>query len=278
VNRWLGIATFGIMLAANAGLFLRDIMPRWAAGEAPPRAELSLSPGQELASQIGIFDAVGRRLGYSWTIRSRSVDVLTVRSSTVLLPTAFPPRLDIARLRIDTELTFVQAQQLDTLVIRVRGLGFPVKLNGEYVPPNDFPCQWQVADRRGYFVVPAQATRALGDAVRPFQSLAELQLGQTWTIEIVNPLAALFPGWDSADMATSPSIARVTGVDWIEMDGMGLKAWVVEADRVRAWVAPTGRVLRQEVEAPLIGRLVIVDEVYDDDTRRRFLQATASDF
>lgn len=277
MNRVLGLATFVIMLCVNTALFLRDIAPRWWAGDPPLMPALQIPVGQELGTQIGVYDATGQRIGYCWTIRSRSPEVLTVRTTMVLIPRALPGNIEVSRLRIDTEFSYLRSHQLDTLAVQVRGLGVPVRLAGEFVPPNDFPCQWQVADRRGEFVIPAMATRALGDAVRPFHDLGSLEVGQTWKIEVLNPLAALFPSWDSSSMNTVSIVATVSGMEWIDHGGLGVQAWVVDSERARAWVAPSGRVVRQEVTIPMFGRLVLLDEPYDDDARRRFMQATAGD-
>ncbi len=276
MNRLIGFMTFAAMLAANAALLVRDIAPQWWLGQPPPPPHQELIPGQEFASQTGIFNGEGRRVGTSWTVRNRTPDLLTIRTTTILLLDALAIATDVSRIRVDTELTFVSASQLDSLSVRVRGLGIPLKLNGEFVPPSDLPCEWQIADRRGSFVLPASATRALGDAVHPFQSMQGLTVGQSWTVEMMNPLAAA-TSQTGLESITVSQVARVTREEFIEHDGLGVRAKVVEMDGARAWVAPTGRVLRQEVDAPLVGRIVLLDEPYDDDARRRFLQATAAD-
>jgi len=50
-----------------------------------------------------------------------------------------------------------------------------------------------------------------------------------------------------------------------------VEAFVIEAERLRAWVSREGRVIRQEFELPLVGKLTLVDEPYDDELRQRVL-------
>ncbi len=64
-------------------------------------------------------------------------------------------------------------------------------------------------------------------------------------------------------MATSSVLVRVTGTESIEHNGRVVEAFRVEADRAVAWVTSDGRVLRQEVDLPLLGRLTLIDEPFD---------------
>jgi hypothetical protein len=48
-----------------------------------------------------------------------------------------------------------------------------------------------------------------------------------------------------------------------------VEAFVVEAEGMRAWVTPAGRVIRQEFELPLLGTLLLVEEPYDPFLRGR---------
>ncbi|MBU0617110.1 MAG: hypothetical protein KKI02_05290, partial [Planctomycetes bacterium] len=45
------------------------------------------------------------------------------------------------------------------------------------------------------------------------------------------------------------------------------RANILEAEGMRAWVTPAGRVIRQEFELPLLGTLLLVDEPYDESLR-----------
>jgi hypothetical protein len=271
INRWIGIATLGLMLSVNAALIMRDILPDWLAGDPPQSRALHLSPGDLTEVQLGMFDREGRRIGYSWTRSNRSGDLVTVRNQTVLRALELPRHVTIPALRIDTELNYHGQTSLDQLRVSVSGLGMPVRLDGEFIPPNDFPCEWQVGARRGNFVLSADATRAVGDMIRPFESLTGLVVGQSWRVKLVNPLAGIIPGWGSGNMLTDTMLVRVTAVERIEHDGQAIEAFVLEAEKLRAWVTPAGHVVRQEIELPLFGVLTLTEEPYDDEARQQSL-------
>lgn len=77
------------------------------------------------------------------------------------------------------------------------------------------------------------------------------------------------PGLQASDIIAEPLLVRVTGTEQIQHRGRLVEAFVVEAHRMGAWVAPGGHVLRQEVELPLLGKLILVDEPFDRDGYRR---------
>jgi len=272
INRWIGIVTLGLMLSVNAALMMRDVLPDWLAGEPPKSRALHLRPGDQIAVQLGIFARDGRCIGHSWSTSSRSGDLVAVRHVTVLKSLKLPRGLTIPALRIDTDLNYHGQTRLEELRVRVSGFGFPISLEGEFYPPGDFACQWQVDDRRGQLQLPAEATRALGDVIRPFESLTGLRVGQSWRVKVLNPLAGVVPDWGTRNMMTSTKLVRVTGVEQIEHRGAAVQAFVLEAEKLRAWVTPEGRVIRQELDLPLFGTLTLVDEPYDAEMRRQAVQ------
>ena len=276
-NRWLGIVTLALMLSANAALFLRDVVPEWLAGEPPASRSLGLKPNQEVDLQLGLFDQEGRRIGYAWTRSGRSGELITVRHNTVLEPLGLAGGMSLPLLRIDTTLHYMDSSYLDQLKVNVYGLGFPIRIHGEYVPPDKFPCEWQFDMQRGTFLVPASATHAIGDVIRPFESFSNLTVGQSWRVKLVNPLAQLVPEWGKRALLPDSILVRVTRTEQIEHHNQTVEAFVVEAERVRAWVSPQGRVLRQEVELPLFGRLTLVDEPYDNVLREEKLSSALQD-
>jgi hypothetical protein len=274
VNRWIGIATLGLMLSVNAALMVRDVLPDWLAGAPPESRALHLNPGDQLAVQLGILDHAGRRIGYSWSTSSRSGDLVSVRHVTVLESLRLPRGVALPALRIDTDLDYHGQTSLDKLRVRVAGFGFPIRLEGEFYPPDDFACQWQVDDRRGELQLPAETTRAIGDMIRPFESLTGLQVGQSWRVKVLNPLAGIVPDWGTRNMMTGTMLIRVTHVEQVEHGDAAVQAFVLVAENLRAWVTPEGRVIRQELKLPLFGTLTLVDEPYDAEVRRRVLQHT----
>lgn len=270
-NRWIGIATLGLMLSVNAALIMRDIVPDWFAGDPPQSRALDLRPGGVSNVQLSIFNQEGRRIGYSWTRSNRSGDLVTVRNQTMLQALQLPRGVTVPALRIDTELNYHGRSSLDQLQVTVYGLGPPVQLEGESIPPNDFPCQWQVGARRGSFVLSAEATRAIGDIIRPFDSLTGLAVGQSWRVKLLNPLAGIVPGWGGGNMDTDTMLVRVVALQRIKHNGGPIQVFMLEAERFRAWVTPAGRVVRQEIDLPLFGVLTLVDEPYDEETHQQVL-------
>ena len=274
INRWIGIAALGLMLSVNAALLVRDVFPDWFAGQPPESHALHLAPGDEINTQVGIFDGEGRRIACSWTRSARSDDLIMVRHRTAIRPLRLPHDVAIPALRLDTDLNYHGQASLDHLRVRVYGLDIHIELEGEAIPPDDFACRWQVGERRGEFVFPVASTRAIGDPVRPFESLTGLQVGRSWRVKLLNPLAGIIPGWGERHMLRDTMLVRVTGVERVEYRGETVEAFVVEADGLRAWVGPSGRVMRYELELPLFGTLTLIDEPFDEEMRREVLEGT----
>lgn len=279
LNRWIGIIAAVCMIAANLALFYRDVLPAWLAGE-PPRVGLELASGETLSSQVDIFDQYDERIGQSWTIARRSGETLTVRTWTLLESIQLPNGIRTPRVRIDTELSYQYADdgaRLSRLMIRMHGLGVPVLVKGEDFAQGDFPCIWQVGPMRGNFRMTSEATRALGDVIRPFNRLPGLKVGQSWRLELINPMAQLLPGWKSAEMSLDTVLVRVTGRETIAHGDEKIDCFRVEARRATAWVRPDGRVVRQEIDLPVLGRLTLLDRAFDDDARRQALLMTVAE-
>jgi hypothetical protein len=272
INRWIGLATLGLMLSVNAALFVRDILPDWLAGAPPASRALALGLADELNTQLGIYDREGHCIGRSWTRCARSGNLVAVQHRTVIYAAHLPLDTELDAVRIDTNLSYYEQDRLDELRVRVHGLGVVIKLEGEFYLPDDFACKWQVGARRGKFQLPAHVTRAMGDVIRPFESLTGLHVGQSWRLELLNPLSGIIPDWGSRNMMTDGVLVRVTRTEEIEHQGAMVQAYVIEAERLRAWVTLEGRVIRQQFDLPLLGTLTLVDEPYDDALRQRVLR------
>lgn len=270
LNRWIGILTFGFMLFANGALVLRDIAPAWLAGDPPRSDTFLLQPGSVVKRQTVILDGEDRPIGYSFTHTSRSAELLTVRSWTILDQLPLPKRLPMPQIRIVTEFTYNADSVLDNMTIRVSGFGVPATIRGEFVPPDSFPCEWQFDETRGTFLLSGAATRQLAESFRPFDTLPGLWVGRVWQMEIMNPLPHLMGGAAGGMIAPDEGPAsqtvqvRVTRQEAIEHEGRMVNAFVVEADKLTAWVDPGGEILRQEVDMPLLGALKFVSQTYDD--------------
>lgn len=270
LNRWIGILAAAVMLVANGAIVLRDVVPLWLAGDAPPSATHTLAPGEEERTQVGIFRD-GVLLGRSWTEARRPLpgDLVTVATVTVLDPLSLPGGLSTPPVRIETELTFRHGNHLtvDSLEFRIEGLGMPVVLKGEAMPSGEFPCQWEVGPQRGGFALDMRAPAALGDVIRPFNRLPGLYVGRSWRLDLVDPLQQILPNFSAEGLGLEPVVIRVTGTARIEHRGNPVDTFVVEGGKATAWVTADGRVLRQVVDLPLLGELELLDEPYDEAAR-----------
>ncbi|MFH1746862.1 MAG: hypothetical protein ABIG44_07425 [Planctomycetota bacterium] len=274
LNRWIGITCLTFMLSANALLFIRDILPTWLTGDPPLLVADSPAIGLKQQAQLGIFDDEGRVVGRNWTISETQGLFLEVNSCTLLRPVMLPNGIATPEVRIDTRLRYRQEDgMLSELVLTLRGLPTSIRLRGEFMPPDEFACSWKVGYQPGgTFVLPAEATRALGDVFRPFARLPGLYVGRTWRLNILDPLAHILPGLKDQSMLAEPIIVRVTGKEQIQQAGQMIEAYIVEAPRTKAWVASDGNVLRQELELPILGKLILRAESFDGEAYKNAKQ------
>ncbi|MCH8805291.1 MAG: hypothetical protein IH986_04310 [Planctomycetes bacterium] len=271
LNRWIGITCLFCMLSANTALLFHDFVPDWLAGDPPDSDNILLQDGQDRKSQVGIFDARGRCVGRSWTIADGQLEFVRVRSWTVLYPVSLPNGMATPHVRIDTELLYQREGTVDRLSIRLHwkgGAGPPVALEGEFMPPDDFPCQWRIGNQRGKFILRAAATRAIGDVFRPFDRLPGLYVGRTWRLNLVDPLSEILHGTPASNFGMEPILVKVDREETIEFEGRLVETLHVSSGQGEAWVARDGRVLLQVIEAPLLGRLTLRAETYDDAARK----------
>lgn len=272
LNRWIGIVCAFGMLSVNAALIFRDFVPDWIAGPPPDSLGTRLNPGGRDPVQIGIYDAKGALIGQSWTVCSASTELFRINTWTMVRSVPLPTGVRTPAIRVDTDAVFKPSGAIDTLEIRVHGFGVPVHFKGELIPPDSFPCEWEVGDQRGRLILDADTTRALGDVFRPFDQLPGMYVGRAWRLKLFNPLARLLPGWKGSDAAVESVLVRCTALDTIRHGNREVEAYRVEAPKTRAWVAYDGRVLKQEVDLPLFGRLTLLDEIYDEALRKRRIQ------
>ncbi len=276
LNRWIGIACAAFWVVANVAILWRDVVPHWRAGDPPPNEALLLAPGEKRFVQVGIYDDEGRAVGTSWTTSTR-VGVggqVVVKTTTVLQPIALPAAGDriTPRVRIEIGLTYRAGEaSVDMLEFRMFGLGVPVSLEGEAMPSGEFPFAWRVGEYRGKTVLDSRVPVALGDVIRPFDRLPNLYVGRTWQLELLDPLSQVLPQLKQVGLSLEPILVQVTRLETIVQQDQAVDAFVVEGGGATAWVAPDGRVLRQEVVLPLLGKLVLLDEPYDEAARRRVI-------
>jgi len=281
LNRWIGIATAAAMILANGAVFVRDILPRLMPNDTPPSDAQRLAPNESRYAQVGIFDAAGRCIGRSWTRSNRSTqgELVTVQTTTVLQAVALPAGVETPRVRIETELTYRANQRsVDELHFKMYGLGLPLALDGESMQTGEFACQWQAGTEHGAFLLDAAGTSVFGDVIRPFDNLPDLYIGRTWRLKLLDPVAQIAPGLKESGFELEPIVISVTRTESIRHRGNTVEAFVVEGGGAIAWAARDGRVLRQEVTVPLLGKLVLLDEEYDAVAREEATRSVRTEY
>ncbi len=258
MNRTFGAVVAVAWLIAMTALVRRDVVPFWSAQEAPSR----IFP--DIALQVAIHNEAGVRLGTTWVTTTPTESITTVHSTTLLdfrpLATAFPLR---GPLLSDATLTYVGDGDLDQFRFRLEGAELPILVVGERCG-RDFSCTTTMGQATTTIPLDGRLSECLAESLRPFTYLRDLQVGQSWRIRLLDPLALLMEQRPDFKMM----LATVTDRETIDHQGRPVECFRIEAAGSVAWAGDTGRVLRQEVQLPLLGRWVLTDEPFDRDARR----------
>lgn len=279
INRLIGILCIAAMLGVNGMLVIREFIPRWAAGDPPKNDAQSMKSGDIRRTQFGIYTPDGQLVGRSWTLAMVNfAPSLTVDSWSVVEPYTLPNGMSSPRLRVHTIISYVESDVPDKVRLELEGVtgvdGRPLRigLEGEPIPP-DFACTWVVGDDRGEFAVPSDSMRAVGDVLKPFDRLPGLFVGRAWQLNVFDPLSRILPHWMRGDIDSDAVLVRVTKSETIQHAGQDVEVFRIEAPHVVAWATLDGRVLRQEVEVPILGPLVILDEEWSAELFRAAREA-----
>ena len=252
MNRLLGMVVVSLWLASVGALVVHDMWPRWTA-EPPPGVEAAL---QDV--QMGIFDARGGRVGTAWNSVQPFDESLSVEATTVLESVPMLPPI-----RVESVMRYFGGR-LDDIQVKVFGLPhLDITLRGEHMG-GGFPCELRVGPVRRTFAFDDQAMQAMGESMRPFSVLPDLEVGRRWQVKLFNPIRQLVG--DRADFELL--VVEVTGKESIEHEGRTVECFRVEARDVVAFADETGRVLEQRVRLPMIGGIVLRDEAYDEAARQ----------
>lgn len=274
MNRLIGILALACMLTANVQLVLRDFWPEWTAGAPPVLDRRDLPENDRWRQQAGVY-VKRQRVGTAWTEASRlGHDRLTVATSTRLDVIQTGGDVLLPDLLIETDFVYFDDGRLESLRAQILGFGQLIQVSGRYVPPSDFPCQWQAGDRRGSFVLPASATRSMGDQLQPFRRLGKLTVGMSWRVKVIDPLAGAFSGFTAGGLETRDLVVQVLDKVSIEHLGEMIDAYELRAgNNIRAWISEQGEPVRQEIRMPLLGLVEIISEPFDfvarEDARYR---------
>jgi len=264
-----------LWLSAMSALFVRDVWPAWSAQDAPPLIRENIDALAPREQQYGIFDESGARLGTAWSNIVTTGDIAVIKSTAVInsmTPVEGLP--SIPPIRVETQTQFDAAGALDRFDLHVYGLPMTrIAVLGERRGIY-FPCELHVGPFHRQANLDMSATRLIGDSLRPFSFLPTLKVGQSWRMQLLDPISAVL----STKTQFRSIVARVDQVETIEHDGRQVKCFVVvtSPQQVTAWVSPRGRVLVQEVMLPGIGRIQVRQEPYEQDRRLKEQQGIPS--
>jgi hypothetical protein len=263
LNKLVYAAIVLFWIGAMSWLVRHDVIPALTARDVPSIKAEGWLEGEKRESQARIEDKTGKRIGTIWSTHTAGRN--GVSRSDVFLSERLPP---LPRLRIQVDADFTLDGELDEVLLEVDGIGKRIKLEGENMSGNLAFILW-VGQRRQLFKIDADAAGMLGDVFRPFPALPNIEVGQSWRMHVVNPLAAI-SGFGSKLI---PMIVKVRARERLLTDQGAVECFVVETDHgARAWVDADGTVLRQEADVPIGGRLTVVAEPFNAE----FLQETLS--
>lgn len=249
-----------LWVSAMTALFVRDIWPAWSAQDVPAltKAEVAdLSHREEQFAILRVGD--NARLGTAWSDLRVTSEHTSIRGTIAVHAQGLLPSL-----RIETETEFDASGGLDSFGLRVHGLQMRIYVRGERRGIY-FPVEMHFGTFHREANLDMAATRMIGDSMRPFTFLPTLRVGQSWRMQILDPIAAAIGG----KTQFRSIVARVVRTETIEHNGEQVECFVVETSpqQIVAWVDRTGRVLVQELEVPGFGRIRVCEEPYNEKAR-----------
>ena len=246
MRRLFDLTVVTIWVLSLAGLVWHDLRPTWTAG-APPTLVPSGGVNEPVLMQFAIEAQRWGRLGQSWAEFWRTDTGAMARSTTLL--ESGPLHRPI---RVDSHLSFGPKDHLDELKVWVYGLPATVQVEAASYG-EDFPCIIKVGQERHEFTLRQEMASAIAEVFRPFVYLKGLHVGQTWRIASINPLGSL---WGESP-APQAIVAKVVGRETIDHLGRPTECFRVETESAAAWVDDEGRVLLQQVDVPVLGKVSI---------------------
>jgi len=259
-TRATGFLIVPIWLTAMGWLVAHDVWPRLAAQD-PPALQINdwlRTSGEK--SQHSILDRDGTRIGTIWTSYSIDEGVSTTRDDFVRIERFALP---IAPMTITAKSVFTGKGLLDEFTVRLVNADAQLELHGERFHSDfSFTIDGLVALRRveSRFKVPLSEAGLLGDAFKPFGQLANLSVGQSWRMQVFNPVSAVM----GVGERFMPMLVTVVDREK-RMTAFGPRdCFVVESDYAKAWVDERGIVHEQQIELPIAGTLRMVREAAYD--------------
>lgn len=247
-----------LWISAMAALFVRDVWPAWSAQDAPPMTRDKIEELARNRQQFGIFRAKGgERIATAWSTLQSLPERTIVRGTVITVAQSVLPAF-----RIESETEFDRDGGLDTFSLRVEGIPQTrITVHGERRGIY-FPVEMHFGTFHPQANLEMAATRLIGDSMRPFTFLPTLSVGQSWRMQVLDPIAAILGG----KTHFRSFVARVTRTETITHNGQPVECFVVETSpqQIIAWVDASGRILVQEADIPGIGRIRVSEEPYNE--------------
>ncbi len=258
MNRLLEYGIVTMWLVSMTWLVSRDAVPRWFAQSPPeaPTAAWLQDHGQRF--QYGIYADNGARKGTSWSDYEIVEGSVLRKDILILHDLQF-----VKELVMTSELTFQNETGLDSVEVDIRIMDTAITLRGERQGPK-FAFTVDInAVRLQEFVLEAHDAQTLCDSIKPFSALRDLSVGQTWTLQMLNPMSLI----QNSRSRFKPVLVSVTGRENKQFYGRTQDCFIVESAGTRAWISRDGRVLLQVVDLPGMGRLEIREETWQQALR-----------
>ncbi|HPD30922.1 MAG TPA: hypothetical protein PLL20_13065 [Phycisphaerae bacterium] len=271
IYRLLGLAAFLLWAAAMVSLFVHDVMPEWIAQDPPRITVEQFKLLDEPLQQYRIVDSRDRRLGTAWSEVRVNRETASVNGTVLLDGLSNIPALPlkmIPSIRIESQADFDRQGALEGFRLDVHGfLDQKIFVHGERRGIY-FPVEMQFGPIRREVPLDYAASRMIGESLNPLACLPTLRLGQSWRMQMLDPLTAVLSGRTEFKSV----VARVTGKEAIAHPfepGRTVDCFIVETvpPSSKAWVDEKGRVFRQEADLPGVGRVTLIMEAYNEEAR-----------
>ncbi len=240
-------------------LVWHDIVPAWTAQQPPSVVRREWVGRWGKQAQYGIYGANKIRIGGIWTRYSGGSS--TDRDDAIYIHDF--PMLGPAYIEIRS--AFNPEGRLDEVDIAVLGNWKPIRIHGERYH-KEFAFRVDAGTFQQVFKIDLALAGTFSDMFHPFDAMPDIKVGQSWRMQVFNPVAAVLGVGDRF----TPMLVEVVGREIIHINGGVKDCFVVEAPGVKAWVRRiSGQVLIQEVTLPVGGTFVVKLEPYDADALKQ---------
>ena len=247
-TRTTGFFIVPLWLAAMSWLVAHDVWPGLSAQDPPTLKVTDWLREHGTRAQLTIMDGQ-KRIGTVWT--TYLIDDTTIRRDDVIWIERLP--VDLAPLRVIVESIFTSDGVLDEFEIRLDSADTRMRLKGERFPM-DFAFTFETGPVFKSFKVPLNDGSLIAGAFNPFAQLSDLHVGQTWRMQVFNPIAAV----TGLGNRFTSMVVSVTGEERIDTGVWEGNCLVVEAKGAKAWIDVNGVAQLQEMEFPILGSIRII--------------------